>query len=148
MRGGEWGWETPALNATKLLLFCKFYGHKTWQGNFLWSWQLTHYLTWPSEQVVTWGHMTNWKVNISSSKRSMGTKFFMALWPRSHLTNWKQNIFSCTTAATTRLGRMVTYNEKNTSIVSYEPLTTRLHGFTWQIKNKISPLPPALWLPN
>ena len=76
MRGGELGWETPALNATnphwrrddvrsheqlktKHLLFCKFYGHETWQGNFLWLWQLTHYLTWPPN---TWSHGVIWQI--------------------------------------------------------------------------------------
>ena len=49
---------------------------------------------------------------------------------------------------TTKIGRMVIYNEDNSSTVSHDPLTTWSHFATWQTKNKISPLPQGLWLPH
>ena len=41
---------------------------------------------------------------------------------------------------TTKHGRMVTYNEGHTSIMTNDSLMTWSHEITWQIKGKMSPL--------
>ena len=125
----------------KYLLFCMSYGPKTWPGSGIWWGLLAHNVIWISEHVVTWGHVTNQKLNISSSKRYMITKLFGVVtydegnspimssdshnevtW--SHVTNWKRDIFSCATPVTTKLGRFVTCNAENSRIMSNDPLTT------------------------
>ena len=57
----------------------------------------------------TWGHVTNWKLNISSYKRSMISK----------------------------LCRVVTYDEGSSPTLSRESLTTYSREVRWQTKNKI-----------
>ena len=64
--------------------------------------------------------MANWKLNISSSKRSMITK----------------------------LCRIVTNDEGNSPIVSHDSLTTKSREVMWQTKSKISFLAQYLWPPN
>ena len=44
----------------------------------------------------------------------------------------------------TELGRVVTYAEGNSPMMSHDPLTTWSPGVTWQIKNLISPIPQSL----
>ena len=113
----------------------------------------------PSDDVVTWSHVANWKLNISSSKTSTITKLcrvvinkegnspivsYNSLTTKSGEVMWqtkKQNFFSCTTPVTTKLGRMETYNAGNLPIISHDPATLYSHQVTWQIKNKISPCP-------
>ena len=56
---------------TKYLLLRKAYRFHTWQGGDLWWGKLTQNLRWSSDHVITGGHVTNWKRNISSSVRSM-----------------------------------------------------------------------------
>ena len=67
--------------------------------------------------MITWGHVTNWKLNISSSTRSMITKH----------------------------GRLVTYVERDSPMESNDPLTTLWCVVTWQIKRVTYPLWQGLW---
>ena len=53
----------------KHLFFCKAYDYQTSQGGDLWWVKLTHNLRWPSNHAITWGHVTNQKLNSSSSTR-------------------------------------------------------------------------------
>ena len=72
----------------------------------------------PSGHVITWSHVTHWKLNISSSTRSVTTKH-------------------C------KLG---TYGERNPPVESHDPLTTwRGILVTWQTKNVTNPLWQDLW---
>ena len=64
--------------------------------------------THPSDNVVTRNHVTNWNLNISSSKRFMITK----------------------------LCRVFTKDEGNSPLMSHDPLTTKSHEVTWQKKPK------------
>ena len=57
--------------------------------------------------MITWGHMTNWKLNISSLARSMTTKH----------------------------GWLVTYGERNPPMESHDLRTTWWFVVTWQIKS-------------
>ena len=41
---------------------------------WLMMWELTHNLKWPSDQMIMWGDVTNWKFDICSSVRSMIAK--------------------------------------------------------------------------
>ena len=50
------------------------YGHQIWQGGDLWWWKLSHNVRWLSDHVIAWGRVTKWKLNISSSARSMTTR--------------------------------------------------------------------------
>ena len=84
-----------------------------WQG--LWLWNLasganrTHEVTCSSHHLVTWCHVTNYKWNIYSSRRSMATRIRRVLTysetlmksrnsdhviKRGHESNWKLNMFS------------------------------------------------------
>ena len=104
----------------KYLLFCKSYGPKTWPGSGIWWELLAHNVIWISEHVVTCGHVTNRKLNIFSSKRYMITKLF----------------------------GVVTYDERNSPIMSRDSLTTKSREVTWQTENEISFLVQRLWPPN
>ena len=70
--------------------------------------------------MLTWSHVTDWKLNISSSKRFIITKF-------------------C---------RAVTNDERNSPIILHESLTTKSCVVTWQTKNKISSLAQRLSPPK
>ena len=59
---------------TKYLLFHMVYDYHTWQGGDSWWGKLSHNLRWLFDHVITWCHVTNWKLNISSSTRSITTK--------------------------------------------------------------------------
>ena len=48
----------------------------------------------------------------------------------------------------TKLGRVVTYDEETSPIMSDDPLIMWSCEVTWQIETLISPLPKDLWLPN
>ena len=101
----------------KYLLSCKTYGHQMWQGGEL-SWgKLTHSARWPSDNVITWGHVTDWKFNIASSARCM---------TRKH-------------------GRLVTYDERNSPMESHGPPTTWWCVVTWQIIDAKYHLLQGLW---
>ena len=51
-------------------------------------------------------------------------------------------------AMATKLGRVVSYDEGNSTIMSDDPLVTWSHDVMWQIENLISPLPQGVWLSN
>ena len=59
---------------TKYLILYKACDYHTWQDDDSWWEKLTHNLKWLSDHVIRWGYMTNWKLNISSSARSITTK--------------------------------------------------------------------------
>ena len=58
---------------TKYHLFCKVYGHQL-DMVVAYLRKTLHDFTWPSDHVVIWGHITNWKLTISSSTRPLITK--------------------------------------------------------------------------
>ena len=89
-------------------------------GRWLMMRKLFHNVTWPSDYVVTWSHVTNAKLNISFSKRYMIIK----------------------------LCRVVANDEGNSSIVSQDSLTMKSTEVMWQTKNKFSSLAQRLWPPN
>ena len=64
------------------------------------------------------------------------------------LTIEKQNISSSAKPMTTKIGRVVAYDEGNSPMMSDYPLITWLREVTWQIKSLISPIPHNLWPPN
>ena len=86
--------------------------NKTWQGGDLWWEKLTRNVRWTSDHVITWGHVTNSKLNTSSSARSL----------------------------TIQHDRLVTYYYKNLPMDSYDPLTKWWCVVTWQIKSVTYPL--------
>ena len=162
-----WAREVTWPIKKKYLLFCNTYDQKSWQGSGLWWGKLIHDATLSSDHVVTWGHVANWKLNISYSTNPVTTKLNRAVsndqgedfihhvtWLSDHKVTWghvtnkKRNFFYCTTRTTTKIGRIETYNEGNSPIMSHEPLATWWHEVTWQFKNKISPLLQRWWLPN
>ena len=116
--------------------------------------------------MVKWSHVTNWKLNISSSKRSVITKLCRVVtddegnssigvswlydhedtW--GHVTNKKQNFFLSPWLMATKLDRVVTYDEGNSPIMSDDPLITWSREVTWQIENLISSHLQGLWPPN
>ena len=102
---------------TKYLLFCKTYGHQTCQGDDLWWGKLIHNVRWPSAYVITWGHVTNWKLNIPSSARSMTSKH----------------------------GRLVTYGERIPTVESNDRLTLGWCVVIWQIVSLTYLLWKSLW---
>ena len=55
---------------TKYLFFCKSCRQQVWQCSDLWWEKRTHNVRWPSDHVLSWGHVTN----IVSSTWSMATK--------------------------------------------------------------------------
>ena len=69
----------------------------------------------------------------------------------SHGLKWqikKQNISSSTRPMTTKLGKVVTYNEGNVPIISDDALIRWSCEVISQIENLISPLSQGLWPPN
>ena len=83
--------------------------------------KMTHHnVTWPSDHVVTWGYVTKWKQNTSSSVKPMATK----------------------------PGRVVTYDKRNSPVMSDDPMITWSREVTWLIQSLISPFPQGLWPPN
>ena len=126
---------------TKYLIFCKADGHQIWQSGDLWWEKLTHNVNWPSDYMITWSHVTNWKLNISLSAKSMTTKYdrwglmirgihlwsHMILWQRGDV--WsrdrlKCNIFSLASLMPMKLCKLVTYGEVKALMKSHVPLTT------------------------
>ena len=89
----------------KYLFFCNAFSYQTWQGGNLWWGKLIHNARWPSDHVILWGQVTNWKLNISSSTRSMTTKY----------------------------GRLVTYDGCNAPMESHDPLTSSWCVVTWRM---------------
>ena len=112
--------------------------------------------------------MANWKLNISSSKRSMITKLCRivtndegnspivshdSLTTKSREVTWQTKFLLLHNACegwlmATKLGRVVTYDEGNSPIMSDDPLITWSCEVTWQIENFISPLLQGLWPQN
>ena len=90
---------------TKYLLFCKTCGHQTCQSDDFWWGKLIHNVRWPSDYVITRRQVTNSKLNIPSSARSMTTKH----------------------------GRLVTYYGRNPTVESHDPLTLWWCVVVWQI---------------
>ena len=94
------------------------------QSSDLWWGKLSHDTTWLPDNVFTQGHMTKWKLNISSSAKPMITK----------------------------LCRLVTCDEGNSpTTLTYNATWLYDHKVCevmWQTKNKISPLPQRLWPPT
>ena len=73
------------------------------------------------------------------------------LWPRGHmrsLLSWKQNISSSARLMTTKFSRVVAYDDRNSSIMSDDPLITWSHQATWQIENLVCPVLRGLWPPS
>ena len=100
------------------LLFWKVYDHETLQGSHLWQGKITYNVTWLSLSHV-------------KSCDKMKMKYLL-------LNN----------ACDQQLGRMVTYDEENSPIMSHDSLTTWSHEVTWQNKNRISHPLQNLWPPN
>ena len=75
------------------------YGRKTYQCSVVTQGTPTHTFICPFNEVIMWGHMTNWVHYISTSRGTMNTKlgkvltyserqpFFKATWPFDHVTN-------------------------------------------------------------
>ena len=59
---------------TKYFPFHKANGSQHWQSGNLWWGKLTHYVRWSSDDVITQGHITSWKLQISPFARSMTSK--------------------------------------------------------------------------
>lgn len=148
----------------KYLLFCKVFGHQTWDDRGLWWGKLTHDFTWPSDHLVAWDHVLNQKLNISYSTRPVTSKSNRALtynkgthpyvtWPSDHVVkwdhviSWKLNISSSTSPMITILCGIVTYDEGNSPIMSRDSLAISTSEVVWQTK-KTSPLAQRLWPPN
>ena len=74
-----WAREVTWPIKKKYLLFCNTYDQKSWQGSGLWWGKLIHDATWSSDHVVTWGHVANWKLNISYSTNPVTTKLNRAV---------------------------------------------------------------------
>ena len=72
-----WSCEVSWPIKIKYILFCKTYGHQTWQDGGLWQGKLSHDVTLPFNHLIMRGHMTNWKFNISSSEWFMIPKVCM-----------------------------------------------------------------------
>ena len=72
------------------------YGHKTYQRSDITQGVPTHKFTYPLNEVVMWGHETNWICYISTCRRPLNTK----------------------------LGKSLTYNERLPSLKSHDPLIT------------------------
>ena len=117
---------------TKFLLLHSAWDYETWQDGDLW-WRE------PFDHVVTWAHVTNWKLNISPSARSVTTKQdrlgtygernprHMILWQRGDLRSHgrlKRNMSSLARLVAMKLGKLVTYGEVNAPMKSHVPLTT------------------------
>ena len=100
------------------LLFQKVYDHETLQGSHLRRGKIIYNVTWLSLSHV-------------KSCDKIKTKYLL-------LNN----------ACDHQLGRMVTYDEENSPIMSHDPLTTWSHEVTWQNKNRISPPLQRPWPPN
>ena len=100
----------------KYLFFCKAFSYQTWQGGDLWWGKLIHNARWPSDHVILWGQVTNWKLSMSSSTRSMTTKH----------------------------GRLVTYDVWNAPMESHDSLTLSWCVVTWQIKSAMYSLRQGL----
>ena len=120
---------------TQYLLLCKAYGHQTWQDGGLWWGKPTHNVRWPSDHVITWVYVTNWKL-ISSIIRGLLLKW------RIHL---YINIFSSASSMTTKHGDLVTCGEKSPPMESHDPLTKWWFVVTWQIKSVTDPPWKGLW---
>ena len=73
----------------------KMYGHQTWQGADVWRGKFHNEVGWFPDQVISRGHFSNWKFNISSTK-PMIIKF----------------------------GRVVTYGDRKPRVESHDPLIT------------------------
>ena len=65
-----------------------------------------------------------------------------------HVTNQICNLSSLARAMAMKLGKPMTYGELNAPIKSHVLLTTWLHKFTWQTKNRIFLPLENLWPPN
>ena len=75
----------------------------------------------------------------------------MNSWPLSHVRSRdkiKAKCFLLNNACGHQLGRIVTYNEKNSPMMSHDPLTTRSHEVARQNKSNIPPLLQNPWPPN
>ena len=69
-------------------------------------------------------------------------------WSLGHMTNWKLNVSSFKRSIITKLCRVVTNDKGNSPIVSHDSLTTKSREVTWQTKNKICSLAQRLWPSN
>ena len=58
--------------------FQKVCDHETLQGCYLWWDKITYNVTWLSDHLVTWGHVTKWKQNIFSWTTPVTTS--LAMW--------------------------------------------------------------------
>ena len=152
-------WSREAMWQIKNVLFFKVYGYETWQGNDLWLGELTHDVTRTPDNVFMWGHVTKWKLSISSSTTPIISKLWKLWWGKvTHNTTWrsvqksrevtwqKKNISFSTTSMTTKLGRIVTWEE-----ITHNVTRPPEHVVTWgnvTNKNKISLLLRSLWPAN
>ena len=134
-------------------LLCKAYSNQTWQGVDLWLGKPTIISDNP---LITWGHVTNWKLNISSSESSM-TPIMAGWWllvrgayQWSHLILWQRgNVWSPANSLprpmAMKLDKLVAYGEVNVPMKSHVRLTTCSHEVTWQTKNEIFWVAKHLW---
>ena len=129
---------------------------------------ITHNVTWPPENVITWGHVTKWKLNISSSTMPMMTKLCRvvtynegnsSIMPRESLAT-KSLYITCQTKnkisflssfarpMATKLGRVMIYDEGKPCMNFHDPLIMWSRNVKWQMKKVISPLLQSIWQPN
>ena len=105
-----------------------------------------------------WGHVTNMKWDFFSYITPVTTKLDRMdtynegnPWPRGHmrsLLSWKQNISPSARLMATKFSRVVASDDRNSSIMSDDPLITWSHQATWQIENLICPVLRGLWPPS
>ena len=111
--------QNSSMMANNHLFFQKVFDHKNLQGSHLWWGKIDYNVTWLSDHLFTEFTWQN-----------------------------KNEILSWNNACENQLGRMITYNEENPTIMSHEPLTTWSHEITWQNEYKISPYLQNPWPPN
>ena len=105
---------------TKNIFFCNADGHQTWQSGKVWWGKPTHNVRWSSDHAIMWSHVTNSKLNISPTQRSMITKH----------------------------GMLGPDGQRNPPIESPDSLTMWSCVVTWKTKSKTYPLWHDLWPSN
>ena len=116
--------------------------------------ELIHNVTWPCDQVVTWGHATiktkylfyrkaNNYQTWQSGNLWWGKLTHDISWSSDHVImwrNWKLNIYPFSISMTTKHGSLEIYGERNSPMESHNPLIMWWYAVTWKTKSITYPL--------